>query len=88
MTIALGCGHGLQLRDGADAAPDQLPQTGPWTFYPPNMAHEIEVGDSMTCLVCQTNQEITGISPELIPMDNTGKLTLLCPDFNSSHRTD
>jgi hypothetical protein len=76
MTIALGCGHGLQLRDGADAHPDQIPETGPWTFYPPNMAHEIEVGDLMTCLVDQRSQEITGISPELIPMGNDGKLTL------------
>jgi hypothetical protein len=80
MTVALACGHGLQLRNGPDIHPDQLPETGPWTFYPPNMAHETEVGDLMTCLVCQTSQEITGISPDLIPMTSAGKLRLLCTD--------
>jgi len=71
-TVALSCGHGLQLLGVHDVPPDE----GPWTMYPLIVEHPVDVGDHMTCIVCHTTQTVTGTSPELIPMDHTGRLTL------------
>lgn len=71
-TVALSCGHGLQLLTVHDIPPDD----GPWTLYPLIEEHPVDVGDRMTCVVCLTTQRITGTSPELIPMGRTGRLSL------------
>jgi hypothetical protein len=76
LTVALRCGHGLQLRNGKDTHEENLPEHGPWTFYPLDDEHPVEPGDVITCLVCGTSQSITGVSPELIPMNDSGRLTL------------
>jgi hypothetical protein len=76
MTVALGCGHGLQIRDGQDTREENLPESGPWVFYPVMDEHPLEVGDGMSCVVCMTFQTVTGISPELIPIGDSGELKL------------
>lgn len=77
MTVAMKCGHGLQLRNGDDTHEGKLPEHGPWTFYPFGEDDLVELGDIITCLVCQTNQEIIGmVADRLIPMDDTGRLIL------------
>lgn len=72
MTVHLGCGHGLQLRAGEDTREENLPGHGPWVFYPVMDEHPVDKGDQMTCLVCLTAQEITDISPGLIPLNDLG----------------
>ena len=73
MTLALRCGHGLQLRDGEDAKDENLPERTPWTFA--DEGHRIELRMIMTCLTCQTRQEIIGmIEGRLVPIDSTGRL--------------
>jgi hypothetical protein len=76
MTVALSCGHGLQLRDGPDTLPASLPDHGPWIFYPVMDEHPVEVGDLMTCIVCFSTRTIEGISPDLIPMNDMGFLKI------------
>jgi len=71
-TVALSCGHGLQLL----TAQDPIPDDGPWCLYPLDDDNSVEPGDQMTCIACGTVQRVTGTSPELIPMDHTGRLTL------------
>jgi hypothetical protein len=82
MTLALACGHGLQLRDGDDTREENLPpKLGGWTFYPLNEQHCIELGDIMTCLTCQTNRAITAmVEDRLIPIDEQGRLIFEDPD--------
>jgi hypothetical protein len=77
LTVAMACGHGLQLRNGEDTYEENLPEEGPWSFYPIDEDHLVDLGDIITCLVCQTNQEIIGmVADRLIPMDNSGRLKL------------
>jgi hypothetical protein len=71
-TVALGCGHGLQLLTVQDRVPDE----GPWALYPTIAEHPIELGDLMTCVVCLSAQRVTGIYLGLVPMDHTGRLVL------------
>jgi hypothetical protein len=72
MTVALRCAHGLQLRDGEDAKDENLPEHGPWTFAD---GQRVELLDIVTCLVCQTRQEVIGvIADRLVPMDDMGRL--------------
>jgi hypothetical protein len=72
MTVKLSCGHGLQLLTAQDAVPDE----GPWALYPLIEEHPIETGDLMTCVVDGIVHRVEGVSPELIPMDHTGRLVL------------
>jgi hypothetical protein len=77
LTVGLACGHGLQLRNGEDTHEENLPAHGPWTFYPLDQDDLVDLRDIITCLVCQTNQEIIAIvADRLIPMDDTGRLIL------------
>lgn len=72
LTVGLSCGHGMRLLGVHDTPPDGEP----WTMYPLIEEHPVDVGDAMTCIVCLTEQRVTGCSPELIPMDHTGRLSL------------
>jgi len=72
MTVKLSCGHGLQLLTAQDPVPDD----GPWALYPLIVEHPVDIGDRMTCIVCLSAHRVEAVSPELIPMNHTGRLSL------------
>jgi hypothetical protein len=73
MTVGLECGHWLQLRDREDTREENIPERGPWTFYPLDAEDTVGTGDLMTCLVCQTVQQVKSVTPELIPLSDLGR---------------
>lgn len=57
MTIGYECGHkvhlvGVHERPPADEA---------WTTYPMIIEHPVEIGDQMTCVVCEDTSRISKI---------------------------
>ena len=72
VTVGLSCGHGMRLLD----VEDEIPENGPWTFYPLIVEHPLEIGDKMTCLVDDKVQEITGIYAGTVPVGSNGKMEL------------
>lgn len=53
---------------------DAPPETEPWSLYPIIEEHPIELGDHMTCIICNNTQTINGIYAGHIAIASDGKI--------------
>jgi hypothetical protein len=63
----------MTVLDSPEAQGQESPG-GPWIMFPLDVGNSIDVGDGMTCIVCNTAQVVTGIYAELPAMDKDRKL--------------
>lgn len=71
-TVGMSCGHAQRIIGIFDTPPEH----DPWTMYPLEDGDTITMGDLMTCIVCLTEQTVTGIYDNTPAIDAGGNLRL------------
>lgn len=57
LTIGYECGHKVHLV----GVHEEQPEGEAWTTFPLIVEHPVDIGDQMTCVVCDTTQRVSKI---------------------------